>query len=314
MPLSFATILGGMITLIGTPPNIVIAAYRQEALGEPFGMLDFAPVGLAVALVGITFVALVGWRLLPERGGHEVLAADGEAGRYVAELRVGDKVAETGSIVADLYPLADEHDVNILGLVRGGRRQPGFARRAPVRPGDFIVIEGDPRAIEAFMGQASLEFAGSEKHESGVASESLALSEAIVPEGARIAGRTARDLQLLFRHSVTLLGVARGGAAIPRPGAPADHQTGRCAAASGHARADLGGLRLAGRAAAGGPQDTGDPALKGRACDRAVCPGHRPLDRRRPFASHRAGGLALSPTPGSGWSAGRRFTRRSNGR
>ena len=211
MPLSFATILGGMITLIGTPPNIVIAAYRQEALGEPFGMLDFAPVGLAVALVGITFVALVGWRLLPERGGHEVLAADGEAGRYVAELRVGDKVAETGSIVADLYPLADEHDVNILGLVRGGRRQPGFARRAPVRPGDFIVIEGDPRAIEAFMGQASLEFAGSEKHESGVASESLALSEAIVPEGARIAGRTARDLQLLFRHSVTLLGVARGG-------------------------------------------------------------------------------------------------------
>ena len=211
MPLSFATILGGMITLIGTPPNIVIAAYRQETLGEPFGMLDFAPVGLAVALVGITFVALVGWRLLPERGESKALPAEGEAGRYVAELRVGDKVADTGGVIADLYPLADEHDVNILGLVRGGRRQPGFARREPVRPGDFIVVEGDPRAIEAFMGQASLDFAGSEKHTGGVASESLALAEAIVPEGARIAGRRARDLQLLYRHSVTLLGVARGG-------------------------------------------------------------------------------------------------------
>ncbi len=211
MPLSFATILGGMITLIGTPPNIVIAAYRQETLGEPFGMLDFAPVGLAVALVGITFVALVGWRLLPERGDSKALPAEGEAGRYVAELRVGDKVADTGGVIADLYPLADEHDVNILGLVRGGRRQPGFARHEPVRPGDFIVVEGDPRAIEAFMGQASLDFAGSEKHTGGVASESLALAEAIVPEGARIAGRRARDLQLLYRHSVTLLGVARGG-------------------------------------------------------------------------------------------------------
>ena len=65
MPLSFASILGGMITLIGTPPNIVIATFRQEALGEPYTMFDFAPVGLVVALVGIAYVALIGWRLIP---------------------------------------------------------------------------------------------------------------------------------------------------------------------------------------------------------------------------------------------------------
>ena len=65
MPLSFASILGGMVTLIGTPPNIVIATFRESALGEPYNMFDFAPVGIVVAITGTLFVALVGWRLIP---------------------------------------------------------------------------------------------------------------------------------------------------------------------------------------------------------------------------------------------------------
>ncbi|NDR55037.1 SLC13 family permease [Aliiruegeria sabulilitoris] len=211
MPLSFATILGGMVTLIGTPPNIVIAGYRQDALGEPFGMLDFAPVGLAVSVAGVAFVALVGWRLLPRREGAGAFVSEAAQGRYVAELRVGEKAADGDTMVGELYPLAEELDLNILGLVRSGRRRPGFAAREPIRPGDFIVVEGDPKAIETFMGQAALDFVGSENHKGGVASESLTLAEAIVPEGARIAGRTARSLRLLHGHSVTLLGVARNG-------------------------------------------------------------------------------------------------------
>lgn len=211
MPLSFATILGGMITLIGTPPNIVIAEYRQDALGASFGMFDFAPVGLAVAVAGIAFVSLIGWRFLPDRKGaleHEAAFAQG---RYVAELRVGERKKQDSTTVAGLYPLADEHDLHILGLVRHGRRLPGFAARNEIQEGDFIVVEGEPKAIEAFMGQAVLEFAGSEKHSGGVTSGSLTLAEAIVPEDARIAGRTARSLGLLYRHSVTLLGVSRNG-------------------------------------------------------------------------------------------------------
>ncbi len=211
MPLSFASILGGMITLIGTPPNIVISEYRQDALGEPFAMFDFAPVGLAVAVAGIAFVALVGWRLLPDRKGLAEHHLAIEQGRYVAELRMGEQSIEEDTTVGDLYPLADEMDVNILGLIRNGRRLPGFARREMVSAGDFLVVEGEPKAIEAFIGKASLEFAGSEKHTGGVASNSLTLTEAIVPDGARIAGRTARGLKLLYRHSVTLLGVARNG-------------------------------------------------------------------------------------------------------
>ena len=65
MPLSFASILGGMITLIGTPPNIIIAEFRNDALGESYKMFDFAPVGLACAAIGVAYVAFIGWRLLP---------------------------------------------------------------------------------------------------------------------------------------------------------------------------------------------------------------------------------------------------------
>lgn len=211
MPLSFATILGGMITLIGTPPNIVIAAYREDVLGEPFGMFDFTPVGLTVAVVGIAFVSLIGWRLLPKREGASEQEPEFSKGRYVSELRVSDKSLEDTATVSDMYPLADDHDVHILGLVRSGKRLPGFAASQIIRAGDFIVVEGDPKSIEAFMGQTALEFSGSEKHSGGVTSGGLTLTEAIVPEGARIAGRTARGLKLLYQHSVTLLGVSRNG-------------------------------------------------------------------------------------------------------
>ena len=211
MPLSFATILGGMITLIGTPPNIVIAEYRQDTLGAPFGMFDFAPVGLTVAVAGIAFVSFIGWRLLPAREGALEQEAEFAKGRYIAELRVGDEEQESERTVADLYPIADELDLHILGLVRRGKRLQGFAARQEIRPGDFIVVEGDPKSIETFMGLGELEFAGSEKHSGGVTSGGLTLSEVIVPEGARIAERTTRSIKLLYRHSVTLLGVSRSG-------------------------------------------------------------------------------------------------------
>lgn len=211
MPLSFATILGGMITLIGTPPNIVISEYRQGVLGEPFGMFDFAPVGLTVAIAGIAFVSLIGWRLLPSRTSLLDTEKEVSNGRYVAELRIGEQTLEEDMVVEDLYPKADDLDVNILGLIRRGKRIRGLARQEELRAGDFLVVEGETKSIEAFMGQADLEFAGSEKHEGGVVSPGLTLSEAIVPDGARAQGRTSRSLKLLQRHSVTLLGVARSG-------------------------------------------------------------------------------------------------------
>ncbi len=210
MPLSFATILGGMITLIGTPPNIVIAQFRDRALGEPFSMFDFSPVGLVCALVGIAFVTTIGWRLIPESATRATVGEGGDTGLFVAEAGVSEKSKSIGKTPSDLFPLADEHDITILGLVRNGKRLRGFAAGEEIRKSDHIVLEGDPKSIEAFIGASDLDTPGSEDH-GGLRGKSLTLVEAIVPDNARMVGRTAMDLRLLYRRGVTLLGVSRQG-------------------------------------------------------------------------------------------------------
>ncbi|MCZ4282894.1 SLC13 family permease [Kiloniella laminariae] len=211
MPLSFATILGGMITLIGTPPNIVIAQYRERVLGESYGMFDFTPVGLSVAIGGILFVALIGWRLIPQRDRPAIIHSGDDTGLYVAEAEIPESSDTVGKRVTELYPLAREHDLTILGLVRANRRLPGFARYEEIQKDDHLVLEGDPKSIEAFLGAAKLNYAGKDKHEVGLTSSSLTLLEAIVPDGARVAGQSSNEMRLLSRHGVTLLGVSRQG-------------------------------------------------------------------------------------------------------
>lgn len=216
MPLSFATILGGMITLIGTPPNIVIAEYRSDALGTPFSMFAFAPVGLSVAVCGIAFVALFGWRLLPPHFRDKPKDEGFAESLYSAELKVSKVSEENPVSVGDLYPVAEEKDVVIIGLIRNGRRIKGFARREPIKSGDFLVVEGDPKAIESFMGAAKLDFAGSERHKGGLGGSALSLAEAIAPDSARITGTSAFNLRLLYGHGVTLLGISREGRRIQK--------------------------------------------------------------------------------------------------
>ena len=211
MPLSFATILGGMVTLIGTPTNIVIATFRGDALGEPFAMFDFAAVGGIVALVGIVFVTVVGWRLLPkarrQRNSRQELQ---DLSGYVAEAVVLESTGLLGEPLRELYPLAEEHDIAVLGMVRGGQRLPGTARRESLRAGDLIVVEGAAAAIDAFIGASGLEHAG-RNDQIELLGKSQVLMEAVVQDGARIAGRSARDVRLAYRHGAMLLGVARQG-------------------------------------------------------------------------------------------------------
>ena len=160
MPLSFASILGGMITLIGTPPNIVIAEYRGSVLGEPYRMFDFAPVGLAVAIVGVAYVALIGWRLIPvARGKHNMAKELFELGDYVAEVKVPEESAAIGRQVRDLDEVCAEHEVEIIGLIRRGERQPGMARRVEIRKNDVLVLKAAPEGIEGIVGALGFTYA-----------------------------------------------------------------------------------------------------------------------------------------------------------
>ncbi|MFK5891646.1 MAG: SLC13 family permease [Pseudomonadota bacterium] len=211
MPLSFASILGGMITLIGTPPNIIISSYREEALGEPFGMFDFSPVGLVVTFVGILFITLIGWRLIPvERGKYDASKGLFDLADYIAEVRVPETSKIIGKKVPELDETADDAGVVILGLVRNGNQLPGRARRETIKKGDILVIETDATAIDDFVGTLGLEYVGAEKYK-GISEKGLSLMEVVIPEGSRAEGRTEQSLRLHYRHGVFLLGISRQG-------------------------------------------------------------------------------------------------------
>ncbi len=213
MPLSFASILGGMITLIGTPPNIVVAEFRGTALGEPYRMFDFAPVGLACAVVGVAYVALIGWRLLPSELKSSDAAKDlFDLADYIAEVSVPEGSPVIGKRVRELDADAEKVDVEIVGLIRRGRRMPGLARMAEIKAADILIIEASPDSLEEALGALSLEYVG--KGTGQLGDDDLVLHEVVVPESSRLAGRSAQSVRLLYRYQVALVGVSRQGRRI----------------------------------------------------------------------------------------------------
>ncbi len=213
MPLSFATILGGMATLIGTPPNIIIASIREESLGEPFKMFDFAPVGGLTAIAGLLFVALISWRLIPDREDAGKKVAD--LGQYIAELTIPAESKLIGKRLGELEPNAEEADVQILGLMRDGKRLYGSARTILLREGDAMVLEATPDALDEFRTALSLNFSDEKREEQlKAAGDGLDVIEVVVPETARIAGKTAAALGLAWRQGAVLMGISREGRRI----------------------------------------------------------------------------------------------------
>lgn len=213
MPLSFATILGGMATLIGTPPNIIIASIREDALGAPFKMFDFAPVGALTALAGLAFVALIGWRLIPQREDSVLQASD--IAEYIAELTVPEDSDHIGKRLIELQDAADKADVAILGLIRDGKRRYGTALNTELRAGDTLVLEAKPDALDEFRSALSLAFSDKEREERlKAAGEGLDLLEVVVPQNSRLAGKTTQSVGLHWRRRSVLMGISREGRKI----------------------------------------------------------------------------------------------------
>ncbi|WP_415921130.1 SLC13 family permease [Tateyamaria sp. SN6-1] len=215
MPLSFATILGGMVTLIGTPPNIIIAAIREESLGEPFRMFDFAPVGGAAAIAGLAFVALIGWRFIPARNGDA--APDDALSEYIAELTVPEGSKHAGKRVGELEEEAEKADVAIIGLIRDGQRRYGRARNAVLREGDALVLEATPDALDEFRSALGLAVADAKREEAlRAAGDGVEIIEVVVTDQSRLIGRTAQAVGLSWRQSTVLMGISRGGKRITK--------------------------------------------------------------------------------------------------
>jgi di/tricarboxylate transporter len=213
MPLSFATILGGMATLIGTPPNIIIASIREDSLGAPFAMFDFAPVGGITALAGLVFVGVIGWRLIPQR--EDAVLEPSDLADYVAELTVPDGSDHIGKRPAELEEAAAKADVAIIGVIRDGKRRYGAALNTVLRAGDALVLEATPDALDEFRTALSLAFTDKKREERlNAAGEGLDLVEVVVPQTSRLVGKTAQSVGLHWRHQTVLMGLSREGRKI----------------------------------------------------------------------------------------------------
>ena len=213
MPLAFATILGGLVTSIGTPPNLIIAAYRAEVSGEAFGLLSFAPVGLPVAVAGVAFIALIGWRLVPNRSTGESDHGDGfQMEDYLAELRLTEGSEAVGRTIAGLDPLIGDLDVKVVGLIRAGRLVPAVPRLAMLQADDILMVEALPRDLQPFIQKLGLVAVdpGAPKAEL-LRSEEVGLIEAVITTGSRLEGRSVLRARLQRQYGVNLLAVSRKG-------------------------------------------------------------------------------------------------------
>jgi di/tricarboxylate transporter len=216
MPLSFGSILGGLVTLIGTPPNIIIATFREKSAGEPFGMFDFTPVGIVAAVVGVLFISTIGWRLIPAKRRRRMSSREFfDLEDYVSEARVPEDSPAVGLTVHDIEELTAKTGALIVGVIRKGRRGFGVARMETIKAGDLLIIEAGPDDIDSFIKTLKLEVVGIEGPKTSLLSaENVILLEAVVPPRARIERRTIKSERLRSRFGVTLLAVSRQGRPI----------------------------------------------------------------------------------------------------
>jgi len=213
MPLAFGSLLGGLVTLIGTPPNIIIASFRAETGGVPFGMFDFAPVGAGVALAGLAFISLWGWKLTPQRKIPAVAAGGFEIDDYVIELAVTEDSQIVGKPIQQVVEAAkDRKTASLLGLIRAGRYIPSPSGYETIQVGDVFMVETDHEDLKYLLGTLGLKIAGETSGRSLAGDSSLvSLIEVIIGADSPLVGETAGNIRLRRNYGINLLAVSRQG-------------------------------------------------------------------------------------------------------
>ncbi len=219
MPMAFGAMLGGIVTLVGTAPNIIVSQVREELLGKPFGMYDYAPVGLALAAIGFVFLAFA-YRILPKDRApavnlEEALAANA----YLTEVEAPGDWPLAGLRIGALHDLAGG-EARVMMLLSGGRRRPRPHPNTKVHPGDVLLLQGEPQALDELINRGKLRLTRSDRP---VAMEEptdeVRVVEAVVGGESDLIGRSAQQSDLYGRHGVNLLAVSRSGFDLKqRPG------------------------------------------------------------------------------------------------
>lgn len=210
MPLAFGSILGGLLTLIGTPPNIIIATFRsQTEMGTPFRMFDFTPVGGPVVILGVLFIILIGWRLIPRRKGETSSEDMLEITSYLTEVVVPENSKSAGKNIYQLE-IEEEQEITVVDLVRDERNYPVPDRSRILREGDILVIRAEAEDLDNFIDSNDLKLAESKEiKKESLNARDVEMLEMVVKPGSYLVGKTAAWIRLRSRHGINLLGIAR---------------------------------------------------------------------------------------------------------
>jgi di/tricarboxylate transporter len=217
MPLAFGSILGGMTTAIGTPPNIIIAMMRAEASGESFSMFDFSPVGVAIAIMGVLFITLVGWRLIPaarlkSSSPDQLFAID----EYLTEVIVTADSSLVGKSVDEIDGLQDA-SIEIVGIAHRHGKTMSMRAGQLLNAGDILLLQADPSEVQPLLDKNELELITSaDKKFSKLTQGELTLVEGVIKKGSVLEGRDVPFLRRRSGGSLALVGLAREGQHIRR--------------------------------------------------------------------------------------------------
>jgi di/tricarboxylate transporter len=213
MPLAFGSLLGGLITLIGTPPNIIIATFRAEAGSPPFGMFDFTPVGVGVAVAGLIFISIIGWRFTPMREGQRAPEELFRIEDYISEVVVPKDSKIVGKTIYHLgLAMKKETEAMVVGLVRGERHIPAPSWYEIIKAGDILVVEANPEDLKSLIDILGLELAECKGDcKALLGSDNIRIIEAIITPDSPMPGKTATSLHLRRNYGINLLAIARQG-------------------------------------------------------------------------------------------------------
>jgi di/tricarboxylate transporter len=210
MPMAFGSLAGGMMTLIGTSPNIIASSLRQELLGKPYRMFDFLPVGLGITLIAIAFLSF-GWRLLPIRGKAKDSEAPFQVEDYLSEVRVPEGSPFVGKTIGEAEESSDG-SIIVTAIIREGRRRYTPARHWRIFADDILMVESNPQDLQSLVRNAALELVGPEEakmHGTGVA-DTVVVEAVITPESPMV-GEASVTMRLRGRYGVSLVAISRGG-------------------------------------------------------------------------------------------------------
>ena len=242
MPLAFGSILGGMTTLIGTPPNLIVSEFRTTTAGQSFGMFDFTPVGLSVAVIGIAFVGLIGWRLVPVRKQADTGSFD--SAKYISEVRIVEGSKAVNKRLREAEQMLDEADAQIISMIRQEVHITAPNPWRVLKQGDILVIEVEPESLSLALSSLGLKLeedlvaadtenasadGGTEGEVESVQAElgttqeatdaqdnrdrsdEVVIQELVVKPNAILIGRSASAIDLRSRYGISLLAISREG-------------------------------------------------------------------------------------------------------